>query len=112
MLNTYRSPVETLFLGKIMHGMRKMKAELMELRYCLERKVELRTGYLLKRIELLESCNATLSSKLALAQAKNQNIDSKEAEPNDRSAKLFEMEIALNLKDKWYDHTHSEHRLN
>lgn len=47
---------------------KKMQAELDEHRYHLERKVEQRTEYLLKHIALLESCNATLCDKLALAQ--------------------------------------------
>ena len=44
-----------------------MEAELKELRYHLERKVEKRTEQLTKCITLLESCNATLCDKLELA---------------------------------------------
>lgn len=44
-----------------------MEAELHEHRYRLERKVEQRTEQHVRRITLLESCNATLSGKLALA---------------------------------------------
>jgi PAS domain S-box-containing protein len=46
---------------------KEMEAELNQHRYYLERHVELRTGQLIKRMALLESCNATLGSKLALA---------------------------------------------
>lgn len=46
---------------------KEMEAELHEHRYCLERQIEQRTGQLLKRMALLESCNASLSSKLASA---------------------------------------------
>ena len=44
-----------------------MQAELDEHRYYLERKVEQRTEQLMKRIALLESCNAALGEKLAQA---------------------------------------------
>ena len=45
-----------------------MEAELNELRYQLEQNVEQKTGQLLKRITVLESCKATLCDKLASAQ--------------------------------------------
>jgi len=44
-----------------------LEAELHELRYSLEKKVEQRTAQLVKRINLLESCNIALSEKLAQA---------------------------------------------
>ena len=47
---------------------REMEAELKVHRYYLEQGVEQRTEQLLKRMALLESCNATLGEKLALAQ--------------------------------------------
>jgi PAS domain S-box-containing protein len=46
---------------------KEMEEELNEHRYYLEKKVEQRTEQLLKRITLLESCNATLCDKLAQA---------------------------------------------
>lgn len=46
---------------------KEMEAELNQHRYYLERHVELRTEQLIKRIALLESCNTTLGSKLALS---------------------------------------------
>lgn len=49
------------------HAMKKLEAELNEHRYYLERKVEQRTEQLMKRITLLESCNASLCDKLAQA---------------------------------------------
>ena len=48
-------------------AMKKLEAELNEHRYYLERKVEQRTEQLMKRITLLESCNASLCNKLAQA---------------------------------------------
>lgn len=48
-------------------AMKKLEAELNEHRYYLEQKVEQRTEQLMKRISLLESCNATLCDKLAQA---------------------------------------------
>ena len=47
-----------------------MEAELNELRYRLEQNIEQRTGQLMRRMTLLESCNATLCDKLASAQRK------------------------------------------
>lgn len=47
--------------------MKAMEAELNEHRYYLERKVEQRTEQLMRRLALLESCNASLCDKLALA---------------------------------------------
>lgn len=59
-----------LFIGGAMPDIanrKEMEAELYELRYCLERNVERRTEQLLRRVALLESCNATLSDKLVSA---------------------------------------------
>ncbi len=57
-----------MFVGSLMQNAKKMHAELHELRYFLEQNVERRTEHLQQRIDLLESCNATLCSKLASAQ--------------------------------------------
>ena len=46
-----------------------MEAELNELRYYLERNVEQRTEQLVRRIALLEHCNAALCDKLVLARS-------------------------------------------
>jgi glutamine amidotransferase PdxT len=48
-------------------ALKKLEAELNEHRYYLEQKVEQRTEELVKRINLLESCNSTLCGKLAEA---------------------------------------------
>lgn len=45
---------------------KEMEAELNEHRYYLERNVEQRTEHLMKRIAVLESCNAALCDRLAL----------------------------------------------
>src|SRR3989338_4291511 len=68
MSNKYRKFDATLFVRKAMRDRKEMKAELNELRYFLDRNVERRTEQLLKRITLLESCNATLCCKLTLAE--------------------------------------------
>ena len=47
---------------------KKLETELQGHRYYLERNVEMRTEQLMKRMALLESCNAALGAKLALAQ--------------------------------------------
>lgn len=115
MLNKYIKSGVTLFIGKVMHDMKEMKAELNEHRYYLERNVERRTEHLLKRIELLEYCNATLCDKLALARKelvspKQQlayTLPNKEAVSNDRVAKLCVMTrrpIESNVQDKLGEH--------
>lgn len=58
---------------------KEMEAELNERRYYLEQSVEQRTEDLMKRIALLESCNATLCNKLAMI---NQGV----AAPDSQSA--------------------------
>lgn len=45
----------------------EMGSELNQHRYCLEQHVESRTGQIMRRMALLESCNTTLGGKLALA---------------------------------------------
>ena len=76
-----------------------MEAELHEYRYHCERKVKQRTAQLVKRISLLESCNATLCDKLALAnkelvalkQSSAHSLPKNDTKPKDRTAKLFVM---------------------
>ena len=51
-----------------MLNVRMMARELKEHRYYFEQNVARRTGLLLKRIELLETCNATLCGKVANSQ--------------------------------------------
>lgn len=101
-----------------MLGMKKMKLELNEHRYFLERNVERETAHLSRHIAMLESCNATLSGKLALAQkeiaALKQQVPQisprKGAEPNDRAVKLYVMNnqaqnpIGSAVQDKWCEH--------
>lgn len=102
MLKRYKKPGAALFVGKLVHDMKKMKAELKEHRYCLERNIEQRTGYLLKRIALLESCNATLCEKLALARKES----CQPKPPNDNPAKLYVMDkmMVSNAQDMWCEH--------
>lgn len=80
--------------------MKMMEAELNEHRYYLERKVEQRTEQLVRRITLLESCNATLCDKLALAHKKFAALRRqparillifKNTKPNDRAVRLYIM---------------------
>jgi predicted nuclease with TOPRIM domain len=101
-----------------MRDMKKMKAELNELRYHLERNVKQRTEPLLKRIALLESCNTTLCDKLAsvrkeLTALKQQSVYTlakKDTEPNDRTVKLYVMNnqtqklLVSNAQDQWDEH--------
>lgn len=87
-----------LFVGRAMLCMKKMKAELHEHRYFLERNVERETEHLSKRIALLESCNATLSDRLALAYQEiamlkqtPQALPGKDMKPERRAMKLYVM---------------------
>lgn len=51
---------------QLMSELKKMHAELSEHRYYLEKNVAGRTEHLSRRIDLLESCNKTLCSKLTM----------------------------------------------
>jgi nitrate/nitrite-specific signal transduction histidine kinase len=92
MLKKYKQSSTALFLFKVMREMDKMSSELHEHRYYLEQNVAQRTEHLTKRIEVLEACNATLSSRLALSQktlAALQHIQTlKKPEPHDGGAKF------------------------
>ena len=54
-------------IKRLQENLKEMEAELNVHRYYIERQVEQRTEQLMKRISVLESCNATLVDKLALA---------------------------------------------
>lgn len=108
-----------LFIGGAMPDIanrKEMEAELYELRYRLERKVEQRTEQLVRRAALLESCNAALCDKLALAykelaalkQRPAHTLPKEDTEPNDHAAKLYivnnQTQIGSNVQDKWGEH--------
>lgn len=57
-----------LHVFRLKQIIKKMKSELDEHRYYLERNVAQRTEYLTRHIEVLETCNATLCSKLTQLQ--------------------------------------------
>ncbi len=71
MLKVYSKIVPDLFVGGVRQKIRRMKNELFELRYFLEKNVKIRTEPLLKRIAMLESCNVTLGEKLVSSQQEN-----------------------------------------
>ena len=118
MLNSYKKSGAMLFVGKAMRDINKMKAELNELRYHLERNVEQRTEALSKRIALLESCNTTLCDKLAsarkeLAALKQPSLHllaKKDMERHDRTVKLCIMNnqtqklLVSNAQGQWDEH--------
>lgn len=97
MSNRYLKTEVSQFYLKAGQNMEKMKTELEELRRCLDRNVARETEYLQRRIDLLESCNATLSSRLASAQREiaalqQQALDTRPAEgmrPETNAAKLY-----------------------
>lgn len=118
MSNRYEKSDITQYVRKALLNMKKMKAELNEHRYFLERNVERETAHLSKRIALLESCNATLSEKLseahkeiaALRQQSAQSQSRKSAEPKDRTVKLYVMNnqaqasVEPAMQGKWGEH--------
>lgn len=97
MLNESNKP--TAQFSNAMLDINRIQAELAEHRYHLERKVEQRTEQLLKRITLLESCNATLCDKLAMAQKEitslkrqvSQTPPNKNTEQKNRAVQLYGM---------------------
>lgn len=105
MMIGYKKPGTALLTGKAMLDMKKMAAELHEHRHYLERNVERRTEHLLKRIAVLESCNAALCDKLAQAHAALAA-----PKPAERGMKLYVMNnqapklIELNSQDQWGEH--------
>lgn len=79
---------------------RVIEVELNELRHHLEQEVKKRTEQLTRCITLLESCNATLCDKLALAHKKFAALRRqparillifKNTKPNDRAVRLYIM---------------------
>lgn len=114
----YEKSGSTPSAGKVMPDMNKMEAELKELRYYMERNVELRTENLLKRIAVLESCNATLCDKLAqahqepvaLKQQSARTLLNNDAEQNDCAVKLYVVNnqirnpVGFVMQDKWDEH--------
>jgi hypothetical protein len=109
MLNRYKKSEATLFIRKAVMDMMKIKAELYEHRYCLEKNVESRTEHLLKRIALLESCNATLCNRLAsanqelvaLKQLSAHALPCSDTQPND-CAEADEIDH-VQMEMSWYD---------
>ena len=117
MLNGYKNSGSTLSAEKLVLEMEKMETELKELRYYMEQNVEQRTESLLKRIAVLESCNAALCDKLALAsrapaalKQPAHTLPNINAGENDRSVKLYVMnsqvrkQIETNSQDIWVEH--------
>lgn len=111
----------TLFIKGALRDIAEMKAmesELNEHRYYLERKVEQRTEQLMRRLALLESCNASLCDKLALAhkelaalkQQPPHTPAKKDTKPNDRAVKIYVTNSqtrklpGLNVQDKLVGH--------
>lgn len=64
----YSKSNTALQLGNMLLNRKRMQTELNELRHYFEQNVAQRTERLVKRIALLESCNATLCGKLARSQ--------------------------------------------
>ena len=82
-VNTYKRTESAQHAARVMLDLKKLTAELDEHRYYLELNVARRTEHLLKRIALLEACNATLCEKMDSAQKELASLQ------QDKSAKLF-----------------------
>jgi len=88
-MTNYNKTSTTLFAFKGMQEIKKLKSELNEHRYYLERNVARRTEQLTRRIELLESCNTTLCGKLAMYKKDLAELQTSEQEPGDSPVKLY-----------------------
>lgn len=88
MVNKYKKSSTELFVFRLMQQMNKMKSELHEHRYYLEKNVAQRTEDLTKRIEVLETCNAALCSKLVSSQRMLGSLAHSYTEPRDNTAAL------------------------
>lgn len=97
-MNKYKNAGPGLYVRRVVLDIKKMTTELHEHRYYLERNVARRTEHLLKRIDLLESCNATLCSKLAQAQRALAEIQ--QPVPEDNSAKLYILNTQADVQEK------------
>lgn len=93
MLKKYMQLDGKPLVTEFMLNIHKMKAELNEHRYYLERKVEYKTAHLLTRINMLEACNKTLGSKLSQAHKKlaelQPAISHPDAESTDSGSRLY-----------------------
>lgn len=78
-----------MFFVGVMLKMKKMKAELNELRYYLEQNAERRTDHLSLRIAMLESRNATLCDELASSQEKPAELRTIQQTRNNPAMKLY-----------------------
>ena len=87
----FKKSSSALFTFRLTQLLKKMKSELDEHRYYLERNVARRTEELTRRIELLEACNASLCSKLASSQLlERQHTEKpKNSEHENMSAKVY-----------------------
>lgn len=85
----YNKTSTTLFVSRLQQEMKKLRSELNEHRYYLERNVALRTEHLSRRIELLESCNATLCGKLAQSRKEFAEGEPTANEAGDGLVKLY-----------------------
>ncbi len=65
MMKNYQKSNSMLLNFKLIHELKKLRAEVHEHRYYLDKNVARRTEYLSLRIGVLESCNKTLCGKLA-----------------------------------------------
>ena len=85
MANKYRKSSTELFSFRLMQQVNKMRSELHEHRYYLERNVAQRTEHLTRRIDVLEACNAALCSKLVSSQ---KSLEKKYPESSDSASKI------------------------
>ena len=97
-MGKYKKSEVTLFCSRLMPAMRKLKSELNEHRYYLERNVERRTAHLKKQIAMLESSNATLCARLEAAQREIAEYGQQAASPVKDQSHTLPSIVAQNSK--------------
>ncbi len=84
----YRKSSSELFTFGLEQQVNKMRHELHQHRNYLEQNVAMKTEHLMRRIEVLETCNAALCNKLASSQAALENCSSRLAESGESASRI------------------------
>ena len=84
----YRKSSSDLFRFRLAQQVTKMRHELHQHRHYLEQNVALRTEHLIRRIEVLETCNAALCNKLVASREALENCTSRFAEIGENTSRI------------------------
>ena len=88
MESKYKKSSSELFTFRLAQQVNKMQHELHQHRNYLEQNVALRTVHLMRRIEVLEACNAALCNKLIFSQEVLENCTSRLAETAESTSRM------------------------